>query len=303
MNPSSKKQSVLQFRSPLSTISTNIPPSNESTSTIISSSSLGKRKRNIIIDSEDDKEDDILYQNNKDEEEYLLNEDNKEDIRKRIELAVQPFLKDGIDPYLAVNAIMESLSPPKSNTISPTKIPLQTELVSSFNIPAGEPAIDTILLSKAGKELINICTRAVSMATLLQVTTGYKHRTSDIRTAPALTNTKKCWLAQGTKNKGGTGHVAIRPVLPASGTRVTNGTERTTRRSQQFVHRLAIRAWGSLGEIERMIKGGSQNEVSHLCDEGECYNPEHLILESHSDNEKRKHKGRACSCNPPCIII
>lgn len=161
------------------------------------------------------------------------------------------------------------------------------------------PPFDTTRADKSRKELVEIMNPTMARNTLLQVTTGYKHRTSDNQTPPAQTNHQGCWLAQGAVNASG--HVSVRPLVPASGTRVVNGTARTPRRSAQYVHRLAVKAWFGEADIRRLHTGGQQHEVSHLCGSGRCYRPDHLTVESHSLNERRKHCQGSCHCRPRCI--
>lgn len=100
--------------------------------------------------------------------------------------------------------------------------------------------------------------------------------------------------------------MAVRPFVPRSGTRVANGTPRTPRRAEQLVHRLAVLAWKPLGDLERLLFGRSGDEVSHLCHVAACFNPEHLVVEDHGTNERRKACRRVgkCGCGaaPSCIL-
>ncbi|KAK9245420.1 zinc-binding loop region of homing endonuclease, partial [Lipomyces tetrasporus] len=43
--------------------------------------------------------------------------------------------------------------------------------------------------------------------------------------------------------------------------------------------------------------GGSNYDISHLCHNGKCFNPEHLIAESGANNQRRK------ICNGQRILV
>jgi hypothetical protein len=151
----------------------------------------------------------------------------------------------------------------------------------------------------------------IARATLSRLATGYKKRSGSVRTEkghslyvkPATTNDKGCWLAGANPDSKGDGYVAVRPLVAASGTRSAKGT-RAPKRAEQYVHRLAIKAWKGETEVKRMYQGGTANEVSHRCDEPSCFNPDHLLIEDHGANEKRKHTlhGTECHCDPSCIL-
>lgn len=153
---------------------------------------------------------------------------------------------------------------------------------------------------KSKVELWEVLTPATARATLRRLATGYPRDRTAAAVAPATTNATACWLASATDNQSG--HVAVRPFVARSGRRVPNGSARTPRRSAQFVHRLAVLGWHEWGEVVRMVENGGRWEVSHLCGQGRCFNPLHLVVESHSANEIRKHlNGGICRCRPACI--
>lgn len=134
--------------------------------------------------------------------------------------------------------------------------------------------------------------------------TGYNHRVGNSKTPAATSNSKGCWIHMGT---GKNGHVAVRPSIQPSGKRVANGSPRTPRRCGQFVHRLAVKAWHTPETIERLAVKSSINwEVSHLCWQPACFNPGHLCVESHDQNERRKQcvNKSVCTCkgSPACIV-
>ena len=160
-------------------------------------------------------------------------------------------------------------------------------------------------MSKASEQLIGVVTRKIAHNTLRRQVTGYPKERQAAAVPPATTNAKGCWLARAKPNRAQHGYIAVRPFVPRSGRRVKNGTARTKRRSQHFVHRLAVLAWGTEQDIERMIRrriAGEDWEVSHLCGNPTCFNPDHIKVESHSQNEQRKHlDGKLCRCVPACI--
>ena len=43
----------------------------------------------------------------------------------------------------------------------------------------------------------------------------------------------------------------------------------------------------------RTMKGGRENEVSHLCHENRCFNPEHMVVETHKSNMERQQKEKS----------
>lgn len=73
----------------------------------------------------------------------------------------------------------------------------------------------------------------------------------------------------------------------------------------QLVHRLAIRAWGTMVQQRRLIE--RQWDVSHRCHKPSCFNPDHLEVELHADNMRRRNMCeplRQCRCGLPnqCIF-
>jgi hypothetical protein len=238
------------------------------------------------------------------------------ELTARVETALKPFLRDDVRPSLAVQAVASVLprefsfvdqgTPPTQPSAELASAPSVdvAALVAAFPFADNQslwPPVDTTGFSQAKKELVEVVTPTIARNTLLRVAEGYKHRTSNNLVPPASTNTKGCWLASGTPNKGGAGHIAVRPVVPPSGTRVPDGAPRTPRRQAQFIHRLAVKAWFEWADVQRMYPGGPNNEVSHLCGEAQCFKPGHIVIESHSHNEKRKHANTECKCIPSCI--
>ena len=233
-----------------------------------------------------------------------------------VETALKPFLRDDVRPSLAAHSVLSVLprefsfvdqgTPPTQQSAEQVIAPLVDVAALATAFPFADnqsswPPVDTMGFSQAKKELVEVVTPTIARNTLLRVAAGYKHRTSDDLVPRATTNTKSCWLASGTPNKGGAGHIAVRPFVPLSGTRVPDGAPRTPRRQAQFVHRLAVKAWFGWADVQRMYTGGPKHEVSHLCGEATCFKPDHIVIESHSHNEKRKHVNTECKCIPSCI--
>lgn len=84
-------------------------------------------------------------------------------------------------------------------------------------------------------------------------------------------------------------------------------------RKEWYLHHLALIAVGRSSELE------ANKHVSHLCGESRCYNPEHLCVETPTENANRKscsavktfikcpcceHKFNPCQHGPPrCILF
>lgn len=206
-----------------------------------------------------------------------------------------------------------SPSPRSTWEMTPTEI--DAALAGVTLCPVAGP-LTTSSTDKSVVEMCSVITPAVAQATLEQNLRGVANpKGRAVAVAPAHTNSRGCWLSQRTPKSGKSGHVECRPVVPPSGTRVPDGAARVARRSAQLVHRLAVRAWKGIGEVCLLLDaavGGpapavpGKREVSHLCGEDNCFNPEHLGVESHSHNERRKRceeKG-VCGCGlvPGCIL-
>lgn len=71
---------------------------------------------------------------------------------------------------------------------------------------------------------------------------------------------------------------------------------------QSTVHRVV---YALVKRRPDIIKNVNAGDVSHLCGEHLCINPDHLTLENHADNcQRRTCHGMmaACSCQPPCYL-
>lgn len=55
--------------------------------------------------------------------------------------------------------------------------------------------------------------------------------------------------------------------------------------SKQSIHRLSVRIWKAEEELFLLFE--YRMKVSHLCHQKICFNPQHLIVESHLNNTRR----------------
>ena len=212
-----------------------------------------------------------------------------------------------------ISAALPSLSTPSAflSSVPPSALAAGA-LTMAMTIPLAEFDLNPPpgSSSKALRELFHVVTPEIARQTLLDQLTGlpgYKRRpTYDL----ATTNELGCWIAALEPPKGHGEHVGVRPSIPELSSKgLSQGTKFTKdgRREQQFLHRLSIRAWGSQQDLERMFSGagcprGGKWEVSHLCSNAKCFRPNHLVVESHSANERRKSclRGAKCQCRPHC---
>lgn len=164
------------------------------------------------------------------------------------------------------------------------------------------------LPDNSARELWEIITPQVAQNTLVRLAAGYPADRTAKAVPAATSNSQGCWLAACKARKGG--HCALRPLFPRSGTRVPDGSARTKRRAEQYVHRMAIVAWHPPAALEMLLfgDGGPQTiDASHLCHNAACFTPSHLVVERHGLNERRKAHcslGRVCRCgsSPQCIF-
>ena len=116
---------------------------------------------------------------------------------------------------------------------------------------------------------------------------------------PCQTNSIGCKLCQKSRNKGGTGWVKCKVVKSKS-------------KKEFYIHHLALIAAGRVGELK-----GSPYQVSHLCHQPTCFNPEHLVVETREENLARNRcigwtwltcpcpcgvKFNPCTHIPKCIL-
>lgn len=129
---------------------------------------------------------------------------------------------------------------------------------------------------------------------VVKVLTGVR-RPSRIRpTSEALTTSGGCWLAKPENSRT---YCTVKP--PVNNVLNPRGLTKT-----QSVHRLAIRAWGSHEQNVAMLV--LLWEASHLCHQRRCCNPQHLVIETHRSNERRKpcwvKKVCVCQQHPRCVL-
>ncbi|KAJ8102046.1 zinc-binding loop region of homing endonuclease-domain-containing protein [Lipomyces tetrasporus] len=100
----------------------------------------------------------------------------------------------------------------------------------------------------------------------------------------AVTTDIGCWES-GLKG-GRYGRVLATPLLKSHGV-------------SPFLHQLAVIATNRGDELKKTLDRSSRSrfDVSHLCHNGKCFNPEHLIVESNANNLRRQ------TCNGHKVII
>ena len=121
---------------------------------------------------------------------------------------------------------------------------------------------------------------------------------------PAKTNTTNCWLAQKATNKGaGKGWVKL------------NLTGDAGAMAKYYSHHLVLIAAGKDDLLRIAQRNGLQ--LSHLCHHPNCFNWEHITLETGEANIQRtmckgwkwavcpcgcNHTFNPCQHQPPCIL-
>lgn len=169
--------------------------------------------------------------------------------------------------------------------------------------------LDTSGLSETAKQLSRV-TPEMARATLQRATDGYRSRGGEV-IPPAQSNLSGCVLSSKVKTRpDDTGYTQMAPV----GLPVPDGKQKNI---GQGLHRLAVVAYGSAGEVRRMLHG---QHASHLCHNPACFAAGHIVVEPKEANEDRKNcKARvvvtfvlqgvryelppsaACTHTPPCI--
>ena len=138
-----------------------------------------------------------------------------------------------------------------------------------------DPVLDILpITTVAAHQLFKLVTPQQARDSLLS------HARGIIRRAPGVpssqTNTIGCWLSAARRQANG-GHCEMTIFRERMVTRASNGSGPVAERRQgQLLHRLAVRAWGSLVDLTNMIINGF--DVSHLCHQSNCYNPAHLCV-------------------------
>jgi hypothetical protein len=114
------------------------------------------------------------------------------------------------------------------------------------------------------------------------------------------TNDRGCWLSNKTA-----AHENGYIKLNLRNTRVP-GTNRLVG-CQPFLHQLAVVSDGRGGSL--LATSSGERQVSHLCNIGGCFNPQHLVIESAGLNARRRlcighYEVRCRCCNAryhPCV--
>lgn len=152
--------------------------------------------------------------------------------------------------------------------------------------------------SRALQELYSFVTPADAVKTLMH--------SASREGRSAETNVHGCWLM---RHRDDPNHISIYIKLTAESMRLNKLREKDSkgkipRLSSQLIHRLACRAWKTERDLELMFVYG--HEVSHLCHQKHCFNPQHLVVERSRDNCSRNicNIRRRCVCglSPPCIV-
>ena len=230
------------------------------------------------------------------------------DIATRFQAAVAPTAAVASLPGMPVhNAPRNHMSLAPSLLAAPpstTTTAAQSRALPQSAIAAAEARPPTVMLvrvalpveeiRKGRLEMAAELTPSIAKSTLMRQLHGHEVERQAAAIPPATTNAQGCWLS-GCRPKTGGEHVEVRPVVPRRETRVPNGTKRQPRRNQQLLHRLAILAWQPWADFVRMMTETGA-EASHLCHHGACFRPEHIVVESRPENERRKQCIRLGRC-------
>lgn len=101
------------------------------------------------------------------------------------------------------------------------------------------------------------------------------------------TNNKDCWLFEGSKNTDGYAQVFMKP----------NSCLKFVGRKAQKAFLLHI-----VAQLSKSEQNQTTDNVSHLCNERACFNPDHLVNESPKNNNSRKGCPGTIFCNH-CSMI
>ncbi len=119
---------------------------------------------------------------------------------------------------------------------------------------------------------------------------------------PAATTTRLgCWFSNAPPQKAD-GHVLMATFKAGKGeTAAKRGGAVSYKWQPQLIHRISVRAFGSWEEQQKMFE--ARPDVSRLCHEPTCFNPQHLVLEEHADNMTRQkcNARLECACVLPCL--
>ncbi|KAK9384654.1 zinc-binding loop region of homing endonuclease-domain-containing protein [Lipomyces mesembrius] len=111
---------------------------------------------------------------------------------------------------------------------------------------------------------------------------GYKGTTGSF-IPPAVIPPNGCCLPQ--KKPDNNGYVKIRPVAVFTGHALKDGPKKI-RDKYQHAHRVVCYLTKCDEDVHNMLYRGY--EVSHLCHQPRCINADHLVVETHKDNDSRR---------------
>ena len=224
--------------------------------------------------------------------------------------ALRKALEDATASASTLSRVVGSLPPlnsplPVSST-RPVLALAQARPVATRPLGAPELRLRAGATSQTECELLNVVSSHIAARSLIGQAQGLPARGPAPAIPPACTNVLGCWLSQSRAQQNG-GHTQMSPLFPRLSSRAPNGAGAVSqRRSPQLVHRLSVRAWGSWESLQHMFEDGW--EVSHLCHQPACFNPDHLAVESHAANMTRKQCSsgtgcaRVCKCSPSCLV-
>lgn len=112
-----------------------------------------------------------------------------------------------------------------------------------------------------------------------------------------------CWMTRGTASDHPNGYSkvnwqhTVKPVARRDGSfnQPTGGAHIG---ANAFRHHLAVVASGAGQDLVHTVKGTGGFEVSHLCNNGRCFNPAHVRVETQAQNEARKQ----CVANTVIVL-
>ncbi|KAK9371928.1 zinc-binding loop region of homing endonuclease-domain-containing protein [Lipomyces chichibuensis] len=105
----------------------------------------------------------------------------------------------------------------------------------------------------------------------LKLINSYRHITTNIG----------CWQARLRGDKDGHIRITVKRIFGEH---------------HPFLHQIALIATDRRGQLTATL-GSRRYDVSHLCHNARCFNPEHLIVESSRHNQERR------TCNGHKIIV
>jgi Zinc-binding loop region of homing endonuclease len=188
------------------------------------------------------------------------------------------------------------------------------QLAMGKTIAKDDPTLTVVTKSTTARELFALTPKQAAWS-LYGMCRGYSSKAGPI--APAeLRGPYGCWISKARTHLHG-GHCQMIPWLEASGprsnVRLGGGLKNLAlKRQPQTLHRLAVRAWKPLSEVRLILEDSASAgtpgfEVSHLCHQPDCFNPDHLTIERKARNNLRNEcpKFGQCVCRqqPPCLIV